>query len=672
VSGSPAVIAQSGQREEDPRPDPAPEWFVQGLYARLVVRIPAGSADRALQVAWVVSGMLLGAAVSLVFRWSVIELAVTMVAVGALSWLGKGLSTVLLGIGVTLAGLAALYRTTMIVFPHQSWSLRWLAPLSVVLVTLCVLLARRLDVAAWQGSRLAAGLVELASGSAALLVSAVCYHRLATNVAAAILVSSEDNDAWLNTVGTLHDAHGVTAATATQVPTFGPVIGMFLSFVRSAVGGLVPVKVLASETATAIVAAHTLLAVICPVVAGLLARRTLRYGRPVLSLLTWVVIAGVLEAYALTMPVYGFLSATLAVLLVLTAAYLVPSRRTDFGQPRQTVSWLAAALLIYAAGSSWVPLVPLAGIALFVWYAGVLIQSLYRGPWSRVRLMIILGVPTLFLGLALFNQYRDVTDPIGGSDTLLTAGGGTPIASDIMVAATFVVIALSWLANSLAVGRDRRLFPSFSTPLVWIITYVVAILLGEAWVTKAAPHYGSIKLLYVVVGVALVLGFADLMASSAVGTRRLDAAAAVAVAVLFAVTAGEGPLYVAAASHWPTPVATQPWVAVVTQAVAGNERVMCLGTTAKQDDKGVNLDAYTCSRFASSLQGRDDPTALTWRFVQLNRQPVSDAAKALKNAKDRPWKIVVIGSMGGLQSPKAWWAPIIKEGGLTFVQGAPG
>lgn len=666
------MVAQPAEREDDPRPDPSSGWFVQGLYARVTGRIPVGSADRALQVAWVLAGMLLGAAVSLVFRWSVLELAVTVVAVGALSWLGKGLSTVLLATTVTLAGLAGVYRTTMIVFPHQSWSMRWLAPLSVVLVVLAVLLARRLEVAAWQGSRLAAGLVDLASGSGALVVSAVCYHRMASNLAAAILVTSEDNDAWLNTIGTLHDAHGVTAATATQVPQFGPVIGLFLSYIRSATGGLLPVKVLASDTATAVVAAHMLLAVTCPVVAGLLARRTLRHGRPVLSLLTWVVTAAVLDAYALTMPIYGFLSATLAVLLVLTAAYLVPSRRTDFGQPRQTVGWLAAAALIYAAGSSWVPLVPLAGLALFVWYAGALLQSLWHGPWSRVRLLAILGVPTVLLGLALVNQYRDVTDQTGGSGILFIAGGRTPVASEIMIAATFVVIALSWLTNNLAAGRGRRLLPSFSTPLVWIVIYLVAILLDEAWVTKTAPHYGSVKLLYVVVGLALVLGFVDLMASDAVGTRRLDVAAAVAAAVLFAATAGVGPLYDAAAAHWPSPGVMPPWVAVVTNAVAGNERVMCLGTTPARDPNGVNLAAYTCSRFASSLQGRDDLTALTWRFVQLNRQPVSDAVKALRNAKDRPWKIVVVGSMAGLHSPTAWWAPILKEGGLTFVQGGPG
>ena len=664
------MAAQPAEREDHSRADPAAEWFARGLYARATARIPVGSPDRALQAAWIVAGMLLGAAVSLVFRWSVPEFVLTVVAVGALSWLGKGLSTVLLAAAVTLAGLAAVYRTTMIVFPYQSWSLRWLAPLSVVLVVLTVLLARQLEIADWQGTRLAAGLVDLASGGGALLVSAVCYHRMASNLAAAILVSSEDNDAWLNTIGTLHDAHGVTAATATQVTTFGPVIGLFLSFVRSALGGLFPVKVLASDTATAVVAAHTLLAVLCPVVAGLLVRRTLRHGRPVLSLLTWVVTAAVLDAYALTLPTYGFLSATLAILLVLTAAYLVPSRRTDFGQPRQTVSWLAAAALIYAAGASWVPLVPLAGLALGVWYVGALVESLWRGPWSRVRLMVILGLPTVCFGLALLNQYRNVADPIGGSDTLLTAGGGTPTASEIMIAATFLVIALSWLTNNLAIG-GRRLVPSFSTPLVWIVTYLVAILLDEAWATRAAPHYGSIKLLYVVVGLALVLGFVDLMASQVVGTRRLDTSAALAVAVLFAVSAGQGPLYNAAADHWPSPSVLQPWVAVVTKAVAGNDRVLCLGTTSVRGGSLVDLDAYTCSRFASSLQGRDDTTALTWRFVQLNRQPVSDAVKALKNAKDRPWKIVVIGSMAGLNSPTAWWAPILKEGGLAFVFGAP-
>jgi hypothetical protein len=660
-------VTKTADPLEEPASAPARGWFVQDYYTRVAHRVPTGWDDQGLQVAWVVAGMALGVAVSMVFRWSVVDSVVVAVAVGALTWLGKGLSTVLLAIVVTLAALAGLYRTTMLALPHQSWSLTWLAPVSVVLVVLAVLVARRLGLPDFASTRLAAALLDLATGGGALLVAWVCMHRLASNSAAAILVSSEDNDAWLNTVGTLHNAHFVTAATATQVPTFGPVIGLYLAFARSATGGLLPGKVLASQTANVVVAANMLLVVLCPVVAGLLARRTLRYGRPLLTLLTWGLISTLLVGYALTLPSFGFLSAMLAILLVVTASYLVPSMRTDLGDPRAMVGWLAAALLIYAAGSSWVPLVPLAGIVLFVWYAGIVLRAVATGPWSRVRLVALLGVPTVLLGLALLNQYRDVIAPIGGSDVLLTAGGGTPVATEIMLASTFIVVTLGWLANNLNAARDRRTLPTFTTPLAWVVLYLVAIMLGEAWVTRVAPHYGSIKLLYVVVGLALVLGVADLMASSAVGTRRLDAAGAIAVGVIFAMTVGQGPLYTGSSGHWPTPVPVPPWVAQVTKAVTGNQRVLCLGTTAVRAADGPNIDAYTCSRFASSLQGRDDATALTWRFVQLNRQPVSDAVKAMKAAKDRPWKIVVVGASTGLNAKTAWWAPLVKAGGLQFV-----
>jgi hypothetical protein len=195
----------------------------------------------------------------------------------------------------------------------------------------------------------------------------------------------------------------------------------------------------------------------------------------------------------------------------------------------------------------------------------------------------------------------------------------------------------------------------------------VAIMAGDGWVSKQPPQYGAVKLLYVVVGVALLFGVADLMAGPVVARRPLKVAAAVAIAALFAATTDQGPLYTAAVTHWPAPVALPGWVQPVTDAVAKGNRVLCLGTTAARDSTAPNVNAYTCSRFASSLQGRDDTVALDWRFVQLGRTPVATVVNELKAAKDRPWTIIVIGSAAGLHDKKAWWAPIVAEGGLTFI-----
>jgi hypothetical protein len=108
------------------------------------------------------------------------------------------------------------------------------------------------------------------------------------------------------------------------------------------------------------------------------------------------------------------------------------------------------------------------------------------------------------------------------------------------------------------------------------------------------------------------------------------------------------------------------WFDTVEREVSLGRRVLCLQVYQAAPDPN-DLDPYDCSRFASSAQGKDDSAALTWRFVQLGRQPVSDAVSEVENAKDKPWLIVVIGPMEQLHNPKAWWAPIVKLPGLKFV-----
>jgi hypothetical protein len=173
--------------------------------------------------------------------------------------------------------------------------------------------------------------------------------------------------------------------------------------------------------------------------------------------------------------------------------------------------------------------------------------------------------------------------------------------------------------------------------------------------------------LWVSVGLILVLGFVELIGSPMFGRLRLDAAVFLLVATVFAGTADAGPMVAAASSHWPSPGPARTWVSTLDQQVSGPSRVLCLGLTAAPAEDTASLDAYVCSRWASSLQGKEGLASLTWRFVQLGRQPVSDALTQLREAHDKPWTIVVIGPMNKLHDPKAWYAPLVSAPGLHFV-----
>lgn len=662
-----SVVATDPAKPEDPdRVDPPSGRSPREWYGRTLSRLPSGFAGRTLELSWVAAGMLLGVAVAHVFAWSTASAVVAAVTVGALSWLGRGLSTVLLAIAVVFGALSALFRLTMLAFPHQVWSLRWLGPLAVLLVLGAVLIARWLGIADWRETRAAAALVDLAAGGTSLLIAVVLVRRMATELPASVLLRSEDNDSWLATMAALHGPHGITAITTPVVPTYGSAVMFFFGFVRSASGGLWPGAMLPQQDAVGLIQGHMLLAVFCPVVACLAARRTLRYGRPVLSLIAWGIPTTVLLAFSLTLTWYGFLTASLAILLVVCAAYLI-CERIDLTQRRSVVIWLAAALLIYVAGAAWLPLVPLAVIGLFAWYVAVGAGPALRRQWSQLRLAAVLGVPALLLAVASYLQYKDVTDAIGGSDALLDAPGGAPDAGQVFLAGAFLAVVLGWLANRRSATVERAPHRAYSTPLAWIAGYLVVIMLGEAWKTRTPPHYGTLKLLFVLVALAMVLGAADLVTSPLVGKGSLDAAVAVAIGVLFCGTIGQGPIYGAAEAHWPLPVPEPAWAPVVTKLVAGPSRVLCIALTSVRDESSVNYDAYHCSRFASSLQGKEDSASLAWRYTQTGLQSPVTAVNEIKAAKDRPWTILVLGNTDGLHTPTAWYAGMVSQQGLTFV-----
>ena len=618
-----------------------------------------------LPASWAISGALFGLAVATVLQWSLPAAILAAGIAGALSWLGRGVANLVLTCIAMLVLIAIAFQAAHFLSPGEGWSLSWLGPCALVGVILLLLFSRRLKPRL--GSWRIGALVELIAAAVSLLLAL----KFAADVSpvgskgAALFLGSEDNDAWINLVAILRNAHGVAELTGSSIGAFGPVVPTYLAGVSAASSGVLPAALPLSLSPNVVLSAYGLLFVAAPVVAALLVRCTFHLRRASVTLLVWGCATALVISSCIVLISYASLSAALAMLLILPAVYLV-SVKSRLQDGKSQVAWLAGTLLLFGAGAAWVPLVPLAGAAIAAYCFPVLGFAI-RGFRRTIPVAAVLCLAAIVMELELLQQYRNVVGPIGGGITLFTAGGATPAVTGatqaLILAFLFVFV---WLSSSRTRLNSSASESGFATSLSWLVGYVVVVLLADAWKTGAGAGYGPTKLQFVLAGVWIPLAVIEVVARLEFGRRLFAPVMILVLAALWTSTVQGGPIYDAEMRHWPTASAKTVWFDTVEREVSLGPRVLCLQINAAAPDPN-NLDPYDCSRFASSVQGKDDSAALTWRFVQLGRLPVSDAVSAVKNAKDKPWLIVVIGPMDQLHNPKTWWAPIAKLPGLEFV-----
>ena len=605
---------------------------------------------------WIVSGALFGLASALILRSSPLAAVFIAVVVGALSWLARGIANLVLVCIVMLISIASVFQAVHYVFSGANWSLSWLGPVAFAGVILLLLLGRRLRLL--PGSGRVGALIELIATVASLLIALRFVMRVSPggdSHAALFLVGAEDNDAWLNLVGILRSGGGdATALTGSSMGVLGSVVSTYLAFVRAASGGFLHTTVPLPSSPKVVLSAYGLSIATVPVVVAVLVRRMIRLRHPIATLIVWGSATALVVSYCVIVTTYGSLSVSLAVLLMLTAAYLVAVRpRLRAG--RTQVVWLTSALLLFGAGSAWIPLTPLAGAAI----AASCIPVLSFAIRDRRGLVpaTILCLAALVMVLELWQQYRDAVG--GGLTALFEAGGATPAVTE----ATLTLILLLLFAI-VGLSSSRTHFASksgFLTPLAWLVGYVLVVLLLTARATGAAPGYGPTKLQFVLAGVFVPLAVIEVVSRLEIGRRQLNVIAIIVVAVLWAGTVQSGPLYDAVTRHWPNPSAKPVWLDTVQREAKLGRRVLCMSI------EHPSLDSYVCNRFISSLQGKEDGPGQVWLAVSLEHLPVSDAVSQVEGAKDKPWRIVVIDQIGQIHNPNAWWTPITKLPGLEFV-----
>ena len=637
--------------------------FVSGRLRPLPV-IRSIDREVAIQASWLVSGAIFGLSMALILQLSVPATLLAVVIAGALSWLGRGVANLVLVCALLLALIGFAFQAAHVLSPNQGWNLSWLGPCALAGLVVLLYFSRRvgrLD-PGWIGA-----LVELVAALATLLLALRFVSKVSPvgSSGAGLFLTTEDNDAWINLVGVLHNGHGFTELTGSSIGAFGPVVSAYLAGVRAITSGIFSAALPLSSSPKVVLSAYGLLVGASPVVAALVVRRLLQLRSALGALLVWACATVLITGACIVWMGYGSLSAPLATLLTLAALYVLSVRERIDGRTSRVV-WLASALLLFGAGSAWVALVPLAGAAIAVFCLPVLGFALrdFRRAIPTASLLLLAAA---VMGLELLQQYRDVVDPIGGQHTLFVAGGATPGVSAAMQALMLVLLlAIVWQSSTGTRPRSSSSEPGYLTPLTWLVAYLAVVLLSAARQTGIAAGYGPTKLQYVIAAIWVALALAEVASRLQFSRSQLGPIAVVVVAVLWASTIQNGLVYDAMTRHWPTAGAKTIWFDTVEREVSHGGRVLCLPVSTLAPDPN-SLDPWDCSRFASSVQGKDDGVANTWRSVTLGRLPVSDAVAAVKAATDKPWTIVVMGPIDQLHNPKGWWAPLAVLPGLRFV-----
>src|SRR3954447_11643396 len=134
MSGPLPVVASDPGTSPPPPGEAATgsEWVLRARYDRLRAALPREVSGRALMASWGVSGFLMGVAVAYVFGWSAGGQVLAGLVTAGLSWLGRGVATVLVAGIVTLSAISVAFYLTVQASADAVWNMQWLFPLSVL------------------------------------------------------------------------------------------------------------------------------------------------------------------------------------------------------------------------------------------------------------------------------------------------------------------------------------------------------------------------------------------------------------------------------------------------------------------------------------------------------------------------------------------------------------
>jgi hypothetical protein len=619
---------------------------------------------------WFLSGGAFGLAIAFLFSGSVALWVLSPFVCAILTVLAGGIRRFVLGGVIVVAAVSAILGLTAIVSSSESWDMRWLEPLSLIAFAAVVLVMRRTAVGEPVSSGWQVHAIELLASATALVIAGALHSRLSeagASHAGNFLMYGEDNDAWLNVVARSPSLHSVTGLSAAAQGSFGPVVPTYLAFVRTLETGVFPGRFGVNTVPTVVLLGYFVLLVASPALVAAFVPRLLAHRTFFEAVFAWLAGTFILAGTICVLAFFGFLTACLALVLILCVALIYREIPTlDVPDAASLLPWIGFAVVIFSMGAVWVPLIPLAALAIAA-LCLVPLSSWIRTRGYRPGLRLLACVMCAgLLELALLHQYRVVTSPLaGGASNLLQETGGTSATTPLVQSLCVLLLGAVYLTSMRRANAADESQRGLLLPMLFIAGFLTAILLAEAWVARTT-EYGSEKLSIVLLSALALLGLFQLLSSAGWFPDRRGGAALVVVVVL-ALTFQQGPLYEALANHWPTQQGTASWIPAVDQEVAHGKEVLCLQAVNPVVRGGDNNDAYWCTRWATSVVGLDNQLSLDWRETLLGDVPASLGVDAVKAAPRGNVVLLVIGP-GSIHLRSEWWAPLARLPGFLWLR----
>ena len=586
-----------------------------------------------------------------------------------LVWMAVYLAGVISAFGL----FVAFAMDTGIIHDFDMWQLQIVLLVALACLVPLAIWQRRTARAPWRRQLIAIGVPILIVVAAVTLITFVLqptpafFHPVAYFMGHPI---AEDNAKWLDFTAQLASQapvqQGVPLGGPLQLPlVFVATCMSVLSLVL--VGGINQVAVAANT----VIFTQYLLAGAVPLALAPLAVAKVR-GRGLRTYIPWPVIwaaAAILTAVSILLTRYGHLTFqfTLAVCVLWTSTFLAGTsvRRAH----------LITSLVVAAAMTVWFPLNAIAIVIVVGWIVALVVRAI-RGrdlPWHRrydvVGLVLVVGVAIALwepirsaiafssvgvglmlpagrvataLGLpldvpaiaipavsspvdlirGLFERIQAVT-----SSPLFTSNGGTEQTGPILAGVAVVSLVLAamllrddpWFTQAPRASARIRFLP-----LGILIGYGIALELLDLWSTGSGPHYGAVKMMFLVsavtLGVTLPFAIARIDLPR-VGMTLVRAAAVVGVLYLLVV---DSVLPRAAAEFrsdqwnppiqynnprghwWPAEVRAVPDQTIQSNPVACVYLPQGARVPSAITDQLPNAQlVYTCSRLLSGLSGTD-------------------------------------------------------------------
>ena len=588
----------------------------------------------------VVSGILFGAAFSLIFEKTVLMTLAISLSFGLLAMLTRSVMGLILFFFISVSIVAiTVYLvdvlTKSVAIPSYIFGL-----LVAVIMSVLLFLSNPKD---WT-ARVINPVLELAASATSFFLAINYYlneSKLSVSSIGRFLMAAEDNDAWLQMLAPMHASRGLVLNHA-SISYIGSVVPSFLLSSVNLSNGIESSKIPMGSDPSLLIHFYGLILICIPVLSILLTKKTMPLTKQVvywiLATILWLESNQLLQKYA-------SLDGMFCIALLLLAYFLYKTPINAVGTQNQLWSFCALILLV-ASGNCWPPLIPITAVFSTIFIVFCLYKKQYLISFFSV--LLLLGSLHQFIS---FMNY--------GVNNLLAATGGTAIDSTQLVLIVFSLVSALLIVDFAQVKFKLNKYEFSTFFIIMLIAYPILIAMISQIQIGSFHTYGVLKLFFLLTTPILIATVTSLF--DKMGISFVSIVMVIIVLILSPVSILQSELVYSPI----IPSYNPQWLNAATQAADdyGQSRpTMCLSVgTPKVFHSYGDLDSYFCNRYSMSLQGNYWTSATDWSFVPLLRNIDSGGIKYLNSITGKKPVVLVLGTEEQLKINNAWYSTVYKK-----------